>query len=192
MPKCEQCGKEVDLPFECNFCGGHFCIEHRLPENHNCPNQPARTPLGSWQTKKETVYSHPKKQTGEFASEGDYHFTREESTEHMKEESTKQPYEKRSSYGLYVKGTYRRIGFISCVICGIILSIVGLPFAVKYQSTTVLFLGEYQLHSVTLLGSPIYTWSTWNGMVGPLDFFIAFILNTLTCFIIFWILTAMH
>jgi hypothetical protein len=52
MPKCEQCGKEVELPFECNFCGHYFCMEHRLPENHNCPNQPARTPLGQWKAKK--------------------------------------------------------------------------------------------------------------------------------------------
>jgi hypothetical protein len=58
MAKCEQCGTEVDLPFECNFCGSYFCIEHRLPENHNCPNQPPRTPLGSWQTKKEMVFAN--------------------------------------------------------------------------------------------------------------------------------------
>ena len=51
MPKCKYCGTEVELPFECKFCKGYFCIEHRLPENHNCPNAPPRTPLGSYQTK---------------------------------------------------------------------------------------------------------------------------------------------
>jgi len=91
-----------------------------------------------------------------------------------------------------MRAIYKRIGYISCAICGIVLSIVGFPFAVKYQSTTVPFLGEYQVHSITFLGSPIYTWSTWNGIVGPIDFFIAFILNTLTCFIIFLILSAMR
>ncbi len=35
--KCEYCDAEVILPFECNFCRGHFCVEHRLPENHACP-----------------------------------------------------------------------------------------------------------------------------------------------------------
>lgn len=25
------------MPFRCPFCGGQFCSEHRLPENHNCP-----------------------------------------------------------------------------------------------------------------------------------------------------------
>ena len=46
MGKCEFCGKEELLPFRCPYCGKYFCIEHRLPENHNCPEAPARTPLG--------------------------------------------------------------------------------------------------------------------------------------------------
>lgn len=25
------------LPYKCKYCGGTFCSEHRLPENHNCP-----------------------------------------------------------------------------------------------------------------------------------------------------------
>ena len=51
MPDCEYCGKVVELPFRCNFCRGYFCMEHRLPENHDCPAAPPRTPLGSYQTK---------------------------------------------------------------------------------------------------------------------------------------------
>lgn len=35
--KCQKCGKEVFLPFKCPYCGGYFCPEHRLPENHECP-----------------------------------------------------------------------------------------------------------------------------------------------------------
>ena len=35
--KCQQCGEDVVLPFRCNYCGGQFCGEHRLPERHNCP-----------------------------------------------------------------------------------------------------------------------------------------------------------
>ncbi len=34
---CQQCGKETFLPFRCPFCQGYFCVEHRLPENHACP-----------------------------------------------------------------------------------------------------------------------------------------------------------
>lgn len=25
-----------DLPYKCKFCGGTFCSDHRLPENHEC------------------------------------------------------------------------------------------------------------------------------------------------------------
>jgi len=34
--KCDYCGREEDLPFTCNYCGGTFCGEHRLPEAHAC------------------------------------------------------------------------------------------------------------------------------------------------------------
>jgi len=33
---CEKCGREVALPFKCSYCGGNFCPDHRLPENHDC------------------------------------------------------------------------------------------------------------------------------------------------------------
>ena len=33
---CEFCGKEEALPFVCNYCGGSFCADHRLPEAHQC------------------------------------------------------------------------------------------------------------------------------------------------------------
>jgi uncharacterized protein YkwD len=38
MGKCDVIGCEGDagLPYTCNECGGQFCSEHRLPENHNC------------------------------------------------------------------------------------------------------------------------------------------------------------
>ncbi len=36
MAKCTFCGKTETLPFTCKFCGGKFCGEHRLPENHEC------------------------------------------------------------------------------------------------------------------------------------------------------------
>ncbi len=43
--KCEKCQKEEVLPFRCPYCGGYFCSEHRLPENHDCPKiELARTP----------------------------------------------------------------------------------------------------------------------------------------------------
>lgn len=37
MVKCDLCGRDVDMPFRCNYCGGYFCSNHRLPEFHDCP-----------------------------------------------------------------------------------------------------------------------------------------------------------
>ncbi|MEJ2251380.1 MAG: zinc finger AN1 domain-containing stress-associated protein [Candidatus Lokiarchaeota archaeon] len=42
---CEYCGKEIDyLPFSCKYCGGVYCKEHRLPENHECTFELKHTP----------------------------------------------------------------------------------------------------------------------------------------------------
>ena len=35
--ECQLCKKGVALPFKCPYCSGYFCPEHRLPENHACP-----------------------------------------------------------------------------------------------------------------------------------------------------------
>lgn len=43
--ECKKCKREDPLPFRCPYCGGFFCIEHRLPENHECPGiERARPP----------------------------------------------------------------------------------------------------------------------------------------------------
>jgi Zn-dependent protease len=34
--RCQKCGQETFLPFQCPYCGGQFCAVHRLPENHAC------------------------------------------------------------------------------------------------------------------------------------------------------------
>lgn len=59
--KCQYCGAEETLPFDCAYCGNFFCSDHRIPENHQCPelwrakppkdypltsSPPARRPLG--------------------------------------------------------------------------------------------------------------------------------------------------
>ena len=72
MPNCEYCGAKVELPFKCNFCGSHLCIEHRLPENHACSRQPPRTPLGSWQSR--NTLRAKKSKWNVFKSEGNFHF----------------------------------------------------------------------------------------------------------------------
>ncbi len=42
---CQYCGKEESLPFVCNYCGGVFCGEHRLPESHRCTGDLSRRPV---------------------------------------------------------------------------------------------------------------------------------------------------
>ncbi|MDR5656818.1 rhomboid family intramembrane serine protease [Halodesulfurarchaeum sp. HSR-GB] len=37
MVRCDYCGREEGMPYQCRMCGGTFCSEHRLPENHDCP-----------------------------------------------------------------------------------------------------------------------------------------------------------
>jgi len=45
--RCEVCGKDnlyYIAFFRCQYCGGIFCADHRLPENHNCPLLPKQPP----------------------------------------------------------------------------------------------------------------------------------------------------
>lgn len=55
---CDFCGKAESLPFVCNYCGGAYCADHRLPEAHQCKGDltqkrtiiaPPQTTF-SWQT----------------------------------------------------------------------------------------------------------------------------------------------
>ena len=50
MSRCDECGKQENMPYQCRHCGGTYCAEHRLPENHECPNLRHATPPKSSQT----------------------------------------------------------------------------------------------------------------------------------------------
>ncbi|MEM3833672.1 MAG: AN1-type zinc finger domain-containing protein [Thermoprotei archaeon] len=56
MAKCQVCNKDIALPFTCRYCGGTFCAEHHLPENHNCPGLSRQKEL--W---KELIMYEPQK-----------------------------------------------------------------------------------------------------------------------------------
>ena len=45
MTRCDHCGNEVVLPFSCQYCGGKYCPDCRLPPNHTCVN------IGMWNSK---------------------------------------------------------------------------------------------------------------------------------------------
>jgi AN1-like Zinc finger len=34
---CDYCGDDFSMLFHCHRCGGKFCVEHHLPESHECP-----------------------------------------------------------------------------------------------------------------------------------------------------------
>jgi len=62
--KCDFCGADETLPFICNYCGGAFCADHRLPEAHQCKGDltqkrtivaPPQTTF-SWQTPVQPAY----------------------------------------------------------------------------------------------------------------------------------------
>jgi hypothetical protein len=38
MAICDHCGTDIaGLSWDCNYCTGSYCRDHRFPENHNCP-----------------------------------------------------------------------------------------------------------------------------------------------------------
>jgi len=73
---CEFCGKEESLPFVCNYCGGVYCGEHRLPEAHLCKGDLRRKPVivntgpsrgPSWWAGGAPTYAGPTRRTGVFS-----------------------------------------------------------------------------------------------------------------------------
>jgi hypothetical protein len=36
MHRCDHCEGSAELSYECNYCGGRYCPDHRLPEGHEC------------------------------------------------------------------------------------------------------------------------------------------------------------
>lgn len=36
---CNYCLATFSLTYRCHRCGGWYCVDHRLPERHNCPDE---------------------------------------------------------------------------------------------------------------------------------------------------------
>jgi len=46
--ECEICGDEILVDFECSHCGKRLCVDHQIPENHDCRLlRTAAWPIGS-------------------------------------------------------------------------------------------------------------------------------------------------
>ncbi|MDG6909431.1 MAG: metalloprotease [Nitrososphaerota archaeon] len=73
--KCDLCGKDESLPFVCNYCGGAFCADHRLPEAHQCRGDLTQkrtisaptTTTFSWQTPSQPSGDAAPRQTRRFS-----------------------------------------------------------------------------------------------------------------------------
>jgi len=57
--QCECCLAEETLPFNCAYCRKYFCVDHRLPENHQCSELwRAKRPAESPPPRKPLQYSY--------------------------------------------------------------------------------------------------------------------------------------
>ena len=74
--KCDFCGRDEALPFVCNYCGGAFCADHRLPEAHQCKGDltqrrtitAPQTTTFTWQTPAYTSAPQPARQAKVFST----------------------------------------------------------------------------------------------------------------------------
>ena len=65
MAKCDQCGRQENMPYRCRYCGGTFCGDHRLPENHACPGlENWNDPKGVFDSGFDDSVRHPDGRTG--------------------------------------------------------------------------------------------------------------------------------
>jgi len=49
MPTCPACESNVETLYDCRQCGGSFCVDCRLPDDHECAGETAdQTSSGSW------------------------------------------------------------------------------------------------------------------------------------------------
>src|SRR6056297_2401952 len=65
MATCDQCGRNESMPYTCRYCGGTFCPDHRLPENHACPGlKEWNDPKGVFDSGFDDSVRHPEGRSG--------------------------------------------------------------------------------------------------------------------------------
>lgn len=65
MAKCARCGRDESMPYTCRYCGGTFCGDHRLPENHACPGlEDWDDPKGVFDSGFDDSVRHPEGRSG--------------------------------------------------------------------------------------------------------------------------------
>ncbi|MCL2134544.1 MAG: hypothetical protein FWH37_03185 [Candidatus Bathyarchaeota archaeon] len=76
--KCQICGVEVTMPYTCPYCGGQFCGQHHLPENHTCPQINNAYTKRQYTTQQGSGYNYS------------YNFNQHQTTKNRKHNSTSQ------------------------------------------------------------------------------------------------------
>ena len=114
MTFCEHCSEKINfLPFKCKYCGGAFCKEHRLPENHQCTFELKHAP---------NTFSG----LGESPSKSGYsHRTPREFKKYMKRQD-KQKQKTIKLYKSYNSKPTQNVGTKGLIIAILVLSIMGM------------------------------------------------------------------
>jgi len=129
VPFCEFCGEEIGyLPFRCNYCGGTFCKQHRLPENHECTFELKHKPVVPTTPKR---IRHPRQESKRPASKPYL----EKGPKELKKYLKRQEKQREDARRIYERATRRpgELGFIARYgqIVYLIIAITILSFIVS-------------------------------------------------------------
>lgn len=163
MSRCEFCDKDVMLPFTCPFCAGKFCMEHRLPENHSCPNAPARTPLGRLEAKKPKPAKLPPTPIYSF------------------DKSTRPKATPKTKRRLALKRFHYRLSFWQCLLAGVVIWIL-LDYLFGWIVKSLLLPGGYDTWILMFHFAPLLVIGYFIGVV------VQILVLSVLIYGVFWIL----
>ncbi len=169
MTFCEHCGEKIPfLPFKCKYCGGAYCKEHRLPENHQCTFESKHIPIIT-SALKESKLNHS--DTNKGTINVSKYIRRQERQEKKSAKQMRRYSSKRSQFqGIKVI----LLLIISFSIVAIIFRILGIEEYVFLSLNAIIFKFTYHTFITSLF---IYS-------INPFDYF--FIFSMILIFIIFY------
>jgi len=169
MTFCEHCGEKIPfLPFKCKYCGGAYCKEHRLPENHQCSFESKHIPIIT-SALKESKLNHS--DTNKGTINVSKYIRRQERQEKKSAKQMRRYSSKRSQYqGIKVI----LLLIISFSIVAIVFRILGIEEYVFLSLNAIIFKFTYHTFITSLF---IYS-------INPFDYF--FFFSMILIFIIFY------
>ncbi|MFX1449151.1 MAG: AN1-type zinc finger domain-containing protein [Promethearchaeota archaeon] len=131
MTFCEYCGERISfLPFKCKYCGGAYCKEHRLPENHQCTFELKSVPIMS-----STVRDTPPKTSSS-----------RQTSRNFKKYMKRQDKQKQKTIKLYksydTKRTKKNVTLYLLITISV-MSVVSMVFPYELALSSLSFLGFY-------------------------------------------------